>query len=124
MKFTAACALATATAFASEAERSPLQYGGYGGHGGSYAAPSYKAPSASYGNASYGGAYGAGANYGYDAGYDYGRRSTIRPRDVKAYNVAPVDGYWKSYKADETIIASCEFDFLGYSHSSGRVELK
>lgn len=124
MKFTAACALATATAFASEAERSPLQYGGYGGHGGSYAAPSYKAPSASYGNASYGGAYGAGANYGYDAGYDYGRRSTIRPRDVKAYNVAPVDGYWKSYKADETIIASCEFDFLGYSHSTGRVELK
>ena len=120
MKFTAACALATATAFASESESS--QYGNYGGYGG-YSAPSYKAPSASYGNASYGGAYG-GQNYGYDAGYDYGRRSTIRPRDVKAYNVAPVDGYWKSYKAQETIIASCEFDFLGYSHSTARMELK
>ena len=54
------------------------------------------------------------------------RRSSIRPRDVKAYNVEPVDPYYLSGedKADETIVASCEFDFLGYSMSSGRLELR
>ena len=53
------------------------------------------------------------------------RRSTIRPRDVKAYNVEPVDNYWKyAEKEDEESIASCEFDFLGYSHSSGYLELR
>ena len=38
---------------------------------------------------SYGG-YGYGNSYG----FPWVRRSTIRPRDVKAYNVEPVDSYW------------------------------
>jgi len=57
--------------------------------------------------------------------YRYSRRSTLRPRDVKAYNAAPVDVYYRAIpKVKETIVASCEFDFLGYSHSTGRIELR
>ena len=37
------------------------------------------------------GGYGGGDSYG----FPWVRRSTIRPRDVKAYNVEPVDNYWK-----------------------------
>jgi len=48
----------------------------------------------------------------------------MRPRDVKAFNTEPVDNYWSSKEPEyETIRASCEFDFLGYSYSSGSVEL-
>jgi len=80
---------------------------------------------------SYGGGYGnVGQSYGPQPqaqayGFPWVRRSTIRPRDVKAYNAEPVDNYWKTApEEEEEIIASCEFDFLGYSHSSGSLELK
>ena len=112
-KFAAGCALVMTASYATEAEAEWKSYG---------------APSYSYGSPAPYGGYGHG--YGYAApkpsyGFEWGRRSTIRPRDVKAFNAAPVDGYWKDApKVDETIIASCEFDFLGYSHSSGRLELK
>jgi Cu-Zn family superoxide dismutase len=58
-------------------------------------------------------------------GFPWVRRSTIRPRDVVAQMPTLVDNYWKTApKVEETIIASCEFDFLGYSYSMGRIELK
>lgn len=86
---------------------------------------------APYGGSSRGGYGGARRvdSYGGYGGQSYGfpwvRRSTIRPRDVKAYNEEPVDNYWKSApKEDEEIIASCEMDFLGYSHSTGTLELR
>ena len=58
-------------------------------------------------------------------GKDWVRRSSIRPRDITAYAAEPVDSYYTSGedKADETIVASCEFDFLGYSMSSGHLEI-
>jgi|Transcript_310 hypothetical protein len=106
MKFVTACAIVMAAAYGAEAED------GWNTRG--------------YGRV----AYGAPRSYGLRAqappsGFRYSRRSTIRPRDVKAFNVGPVDNYYKALpKVDETIVASCEFDFLGYSHSSGRIELK
>jgi Cu-Zn family superoxide dismutase len=119
-KVASACAVVYMGASTAEAQR--------GGKNRGYQAPQqsygYQAPQQSYG-------YQAPQqNYGYQApqqsyGYPWVRRSTYRPRDVEAYNVVPVDNYYQyAEKADETIIASCEFDFLGYSHSSGRVELK
>ncbi len=118
MKFTAALALAMTVAYATEVETEtewargdPRALGalrtGYGARVQGYRAPVAKravVPAQS-------------------GVYDYQVRSTIRPRDISAYNVLPVDNYYKSYKADETIRASCEFDFLGYSHSTARVEL-
>lgn len=51
------------------------------------------------------------------------RRSTHRPRDLVAYTAEPVDAYYLTEAPKtETIRASCEFDFLGYSESSGRIE--
>lgn len=43
-----------------------------------------------------------------------------------AYNVEPIDPFYNNAddKSDETIVASCTFDFLGFSHSEGRLELK
>lgn len=139
MKFVTACAIASAAAMGAEieAEFHGQGYSGYGatnlgsigiGKGLAYAAPaatqSYvQQPSLGYGAASLGKAVAApAASYG----KDWSRRSTIRPRDILAYNVEPVDPYYLSGedKADETIVASCEFDFLGYSMSSGRLELK
>ena len=86
-----------------------------------------------YGNqVSYGGQYGShgivGGGYGIGqasvGGFRYSRRSTIRPRDIKAYNAAPVDSYYRATpKLKETIKAACEFDFLGYSHATGRIAL-
>ena len=79
---------------------------------------------------------GHGLNRGYEApkqvgysapraeGWRYSRQSSWRPRDVRVYNAAPVDAYWQhAPKETETIRAACEFDFLGYSYSSGRLEL-
>ena len=43
---------------------------------------------------------------------------------MKAYNTDKVDAFWKNEVEKETIQASCEFDFLGYSHSSGRIALE
>ena len=113
-KVASACAVVFMGASASEAEQ--YRYGGYSAPKQSYGyqAQPYSAPQQSY-------------SQGYSApkGYPWVRRSTYRPRDVKAYNAVPVDNYYQyAEKADETIIASCEFDFLGYSYSSGRVELK
>ena len=82
-----------------------------------------------YGGSAYGGQRGYGG-YGARAapvarGYQYSRRSSIRPRDIKAYNAAPVDSYYQRIpKQAETIKASCEFDFLGYSDSTGRIALE
>ena len=105
-QITFACALILG-ATASE------QYGGSRGYGGQRG---YGAPQG-YGNSG----YGQQQSYG----FPWVRRSTIRPRDVKAWNVEPVDNYWKSAPEEkEEIIASCEFDFLGYSHSSGSLELR
>ena len=56
-------------------------------------------------------------------GYPWVRRSTFRPRDVSAQMPQPVDNYWQNYQTTETIKASCEFDFLGYSYAMGRIEL-
>lgn len=52
------------------------------------------------------------------------RRSTYRPRDVSVKNEKPVSTYWKSYeKTEDTINATCEFNFLGYSESTGSITL-
>lgn len=41
---------------------------------------------------------------------------------VQSYE--PVSDYWKNWeKPEETVRATCEFDFLGYSESTGRIEL-
>ncbi len=122
MKFTAALALAMTVAYATEVETEtetewargdPRALGalrtGYGARVQGYRAPVVKRAVAV-----------APAQSGV---YDYQVRSTIRPRDISAYTVIPVDNYYKSQKVDETIRASCEFDFLGYSHSTARVEL-
>ena len=92
------------------ANASEQYFGGNRGHGG-YGAPQ------GYGHSGYG--------HQQSYGFPWVRRSTIRPRDVKAWNVEPVDNYWKTApEEDEEIIASCEFDFLGYSHSEGSLELR
>ena len=73
------------------------------------------------------GGYGGYGAYGQPTrqGYTYSKRSSIRPRDIKAFQAAPLDSYYATLeKPTETIKASCEFDFLGYSDSSGRVELE
>jgi Cu-Zn family superoxide dismutase len=103
----------------------------HGGHGGARRVDSYGPSVGGYGNQSYGNPSYGNQSYGNQSygnqsyGFPWVRRSTIRPRDVKAYNAEPVDNYWKSApKEDEEIIASCEMDFLGYSHSSGSLELR
>lgn len=120
MKFTAALALAMTVAYAAEVETETETENGFrgdpralGGLRTGYGArvQGYRAPVAKRAAAPQSGVY------------DYQVRSTIRPRDISAYNVLPVDNYYKGYKADETIRASCEFDFLGYSHSTARAEL-
>ena len=59
------------------------------------------------------------------SGFRWGRRSTYRPRDVKAFNVDLVDDYWRNaHKPKETIVATCEFDFIGYSESTGSLTLR
>ena len=118
-KITFASALVM-SAFATE------QYGGYGDDHGvrgllrpGYGGYDDHRPHGGYGD------HGGYGHQGHSYGFPWVRRSTIRPRDVKAYNVEPVDNYWKyAPKEDEEIIASCEFDFLGYSHSSGTLELR
>jgi len=111
MKFAIACAIASVAAYGAETE---TEWDGRG-----YAGP------AAYG-------YGAEPAYGYAVpaapaeGKGWSRRSTWRPRDVKAYNAEPVDPYYFKDEAvtKETIIASCEFDFQGHSKSTGRMEFK
>ena len=95
------------------------------GYGNDHHDSSYGAPHGdSYGNDHHSSPTGYGSHHGSSYGFPWVRRSTIRPRDVKAYNTEPVDNYWKSAsKEDETVRASCEFDFLGYSYSSGSLEL-
>lgn len=87
----------------------------------------YEAPKESYGYNNYQGpAYGYGQKQSSQQsyGYPWGRRSFYRPRDVTIKTYEPVSDYWKTWeKPDEKINATCEFDFQGYSHSSGRVEL-
>ena len=73
------------------------------------------------------GGYGGYGAYGQPTrqGYTYSKRSTIRPRDIKAFQAAPLDSYYATLeKPTETIKASCEFDFLGYSHSEGRLDIQ
>jgi superoxide dismutase, Cu-Zn family len=131
MKFTAALALAMTVAYATETEtETESVHGAYDVRAlngllndrvarGGYQTRAYRAPVSVTRVARV--APQASLAHGMT---DYSVISTIRPRDVKAFNVAPVDAYWKGYKADETIVASCEFDFLGYSHSNARMELK
>ncbi len=58
-------------------------------------------------------------------GYIYSRRGTINPLGTSARHVNAIDSYYETApKVTETIKASCEFDFLGYSHSEGRIELE
>jgi len=67
--------------------------------------------------------YAAPQGYGNQRsnGFRWERASTFRPRDIKTYNAAPVDAYWQhAPKETETVRAACEFDFLGYSYSTGR----
>jgi len=110
----AACAIIMIGAHATETEAETESWGGYNNY-------SYKPAPAAY-KPAYGG-YKA-APYNSYPSFEWGRRSTYRPRDVKAYNTEPVDAYWKHEVETETIQASCEFDFLGYSHSSGRIALE
>ena len=140
MKFTIACAIASAAAIGADVEFHGQNYSGYGvkqqggfsiGSGLGYAAPasaSYSAPAHGYGQSAVGGrlSYGKPAAKPASYGKQWVRRSSIRPRDISAQNVAPTDDFYlsKQDKADETIVASCEFDFLGFSHSSGRLELQ
>lgn len=68
--------------------------------------------------------YHGDAGYGYQRSNAYGiqwtRRSHYRPEYVRVSNVKPVDSYWADFeKPDETIYATCRFDFLGYSDSEG-----
>ena len=112
-KTAAACAIIMLGAQATEAENWNRGYAAA-----PYAAAPYSAPSYGYKAAPYQKAYNS-----YPA-FEWGRRSTYRPRDVKAYNTDKVDAYWKNEVEKETIQASCEFDFLGYSHSSGRIALE
>ena len=57
-------------------------------------------------------------------GFAWTRRSTIRPGFVEATMPELIDSYWSTApKATETLIASCEFDFFGYSFSTARVTL-
>ena len=59
------------------------------------------------------------------SGYVYERRGAYRPRAVLVKHIAPIASYYrKAPAADETIQASCEFDFLGYSASTGRLNLE
>ena len=103
-KFAIACLATAATA----AE----QYGNYkvAAH---YSAPSYSAPNS----------YGSHGAYGNSYGLPWTRISTYRPRDLSATNVKPVDDFWKGFKEDETIKATCEFDFLGNTYSNGSISL-
>ena len=58
-------------------------------------------------------------------GFRWGRRSTYRPNYVKAFNVDLIDEYWRTAsKPKETIVATCEFDFVGYSESKGTLTLR
>ena len=126
MKFATVCALTFAAAYGAEIEtETESNFGGY--HGGPIAL------GGSYGHAqaqpiSYGKVGRASLRHSKAPAYgrEWVRRSTVRPRDVKAYNAEPVDAYYYKDEAnvDETIIASCEFDFQGFQKADGRIELK
>ena len=125
MKYITSLAMLLAGASATED-----QYGGLGlglglGLGGAGYGRSYGGQ-VSYGQYGSSGIVGGGYGIGSAStgGFRYSRRSTIRPRDIKAYNAAPVDSYYRATpKLKETIKASCEFDFLGYSEATGRIDL-
>ena len=68
--------------------------------------------------------YSKSAYHKEEKSYDFpwDRRSTFRPLDVKGTEI--VDKYWKKAPVEqETIKATCEFEFTGkeYGYSTGRL---
>ena len=62
--------------------------------------------------------YGYGARRSYD--HLYTRRSTMSPAFLKVRRVEKVPCH-EEPKSEETVMASCTFDFLGFSNSAGRI---
>ena len=74
--------------------------------------------------------YAGDAGYGYQRSNTYGNGiqwitpSHYRPSYRTATNVKPVASYWADFeKPEDTIRATCRFDFLGYSQSEGFMNL-
>ena len=54
----------------------------------------------------------------------YSRKGAYRPNVITARHIVPTHGYYAvADKVDETIRASCEFDFLGNMEATGRISL-